>query len=317
MGISKYRLVVPNYSDRPHKKCNIGDYIQAIAARRFLPSVDGFLAREEIGMYNGPPCRVIMNGWWRAWPNAQSLSPQIDPLFTSWHLHSAEDLTPAMREMLRSYEPIGCRDMETVNILAEAGIKAYFSGCLTLTLGKTYRHCPGGNEILMVDLKKPIIFDKWVRYFWDSATEYRYETGFYEYFVNKKFDFCRRLSPAYARMKWSSVGHMVPRNYTHEEYLAMADELLRRYERAALVITSRLHVALPCLGMGTPVILVRKRMDQRFSGVLPYLNYITGKGDTYREEVRLNRGGMVLNPDRHLDIAAQLTNQVEAWVAGK
>ncbi|MEP6670854.1 MAG: polysaccharide pyruvyl transferase family protein [Chthoniobacter sp.] len=38
--------------------------------------------------------------------------------------------------------------------------------------------------------------------------------------------------------------------------LSLARDLLLRYMRAELVITSRLHVALPCLAFGTPVIIV-------------------------------------------------------------
>ncbi|MEI9897267.1 MAG: polysaccharide pyruvyl transferase family protein [Chthoniobacter sp.] len=37
--------------------------------------------------------------------------------------------------------------------------------------------------------------------------------------------------------------------------LSLARDLLRRYRRAELVVTSRLHVALPCLAFGTPVII--------------------------------------------------------------
>jgi hypothetical protein len=37
--------------------------------------------------------------------------------------------------------------------------------------------------------------------------------------------------------------------------LHLARELLQRYQRAELVTTSRLHVALPCLAFGTPVVI--------------------------------------------------------------
>ena len=35
-----------------------------------------------------------------------------------------------------------------------------------------------------------------------------------------------------------------------------ADELLKKYAKAEMVVTSRIHCALPCTGMGTPVIYV-------------------------------------------------------------
>ena len=43
-------------------------------------------------------------------------------------------LTDESLDYLSSHEPIGCRDIHTVNFLKEHNIDAYFSGCLTLTL---------------------------------------------------------------------------------------------------------------------------------------------------------------------------------------
>src|SRR5690606_28318532 len=42
--------------------------------------------------------------------------------------------------------------------------------------------------------------------------------------------------------------------YTEDEKFLLAEELLRKYSTAKLVITSRIHCALPCLALGTPVI---------------------------------------------------------------
>ena len=40
---------------------------------------------------------------------------------------------------LKQHAPIGCRDFYTVSLLEKYGIPAYYSGCMTLTLGKTYK----------------------------------------------------------------------------------------------------------------------------------------------------------------------------------
>jgi polysaccharide pyruvyl transferase WcaK-like protein len=57
-----------------------------------------------------------------------------------------------------------------------------------------------------------------------------------------------------------------------EQRFQRAEALLERYARARLVITSRLHGALPCLALGTPVIFVHRDLDSpRFSGLLDYL----------------------------------------------
>jgi len=52
----------------------------------------------------------------------------------------------------------------------------------------------------------------------------------------------------------------------------MAETILKEYASASLVITSRLHSALPCLAIGTPVIFVPKNPhDPRLEGYSEYL----------------------------------------------
>lgn len=68
-------------------------------------------------------------------------SKQIIPLFVALHINSnfKEQLLSAKSiEYLKKYEPIGCRDYYTMNILRAKGIDAFFSGCMTLTLGRCY-----------------------------------------------------------------------------------------------------------------------------------------------------------------------------------
>lgn len=61
-----------------------------------------------------------------------------------------------------------------------------------------------------------------------------------------------------------------------------ADEILKKYENAQYVITSRIHCALPCLAMGTPVVFINKADDTvfsscRFDGLIELFNLITIK----------------------------------------
>ena len=48
---------------------------------------------------------------------------------------------------------------------------------------------------------------------------------------------------------------------TDAERLAEAERLVKMYAKASLVITSRIHCALPCLGLETPVIYLEKGND--------------------------------------------------------
>ena len=61
----------------------------------------------------------------------------------------------------------------------------------------------------------------------------------------------------------------------HAYRLSKARALLRRYSSAKLVITSRLHCALPCLALGTPVLLLRQdiQSDPRFDGLRELVRY--------------------------------------------
>ena len=54
----KYKLLSV---ETANLKPNIGDYIQALAASQFLPTIDGFVNREELSQYDSEECIVIMN----------------------------------------------------------------------------------------------------------------------------------------------------------------------------------------------------------------------------------------------------------------
>ena len=43
---------------------------------------------------------------------------------------------------------------------------------------------------------------------------------------------------------------------TNDDLLSIAEQLVKNYAAAKLVITSRIHAGLPCLGVGTPVIFI-------------------------------------------------------------
>src|SRR6056297_854863 len=116
---------------------NLGDHVQSIAASRFLPRVDFYLNREELARYDGPPVKVIMNGWFTHNSNNWMPSPAIKPLFVSFHINELakrDFASSSSIDYLKAHEPIGCRDHETKEFLLSNGVDAYFTGCLTLTL---------------------------------------------------------------------------------------------------------------------------------------------------------------------------------------
>ena len=88
---------------------NIGDYVQALAARQFYPHLDAFVERERLHKCE-QPCKMIMNGWYmhqlEHWPP----SGFIQPLYVAFHLNKlAQDklLLPQSINYFKTHQPIG------------------------------------------------------------------------------------------------------------------------------------------------------------------------------------------------------------------
>ena len=142
---------------------NLGDDIQTLAARQFLPRVDVFLDRDNLQDVPDPPqgaIKAIMNGWFTLHPENWPPSRSLFPLFVSFHITpkiANKLLVSKNIEYLKNYEPIGTRDVYTKNLLEEYGIDAYFTGCLTLTLDYKYgklarKNANESRKILIIDL---------------------------------------------------------------------------------------------------------------------------------------------------------------------
>lgn len=284
---------------------NIGDYIQSLAAKQFFDEgIDIFIDRDRINSYQSTePVKVIMNGWYSHNPENWPPSSSISPLFVAFHVNETVKehfLSDKSISYLKKYEPIGCRDYNTQQILLNKGLKAYFSGCLTLTLGMTYKSTQQDNIIYVVD---PIyLFDKKIgsllKYtttlllHYDSVKTIM-EKNVGTVFLEKKGFASLLKMAAFYQLYTKFVEPSVLKNatYVNHEYFAddflddnekfkKADEILRLYSRAKYVITSRIHCALPCLGMEVPVVFVYNENDSilsscRFGGILDFFNSIS------------------------------------------
>ena len=94
------------------------------------------------------------------------------------------------------------------------------------------------------------------------------------------------------------VTHEYPLSTSHEERFRIARNLLRRYATARLIITSRIHCALPCLGLGTPVILAVKRCDPlRYRGLASMFNHVWFDSAGHLETEIRYQNGEVVNPE--------------------
>ena len=142
----KYGLLTYNYS------INLGNEIQSIAARRFLPKVDYFIEHHTVDRFDDDSdVKTIMNAWYLNCPEAWPPSRNIDPLLVSMHFNSVKSTEEAVlakdsREYFRDYGPVGCRDIYTMDFLNDNGIDAYFTGCLTLTLDSANKYNERDDE---------------------------------------------------------------------------------------------------------------------------------------------------------------------------
>ncbi|MDR0972977.1 MAG: polysaccharide pyruvyl transferase family protein [Prevotellaceae bacterium] len=282
------------YTEEHQQKINLGDYVQSLAARQFLPRVDMFLNREKLAYYRGPKVKLVMNGWFtHTKSNDWIPSEDIIPLFVAFHINSSAVpyvLSEQGIAYLKAHAPIGCRDYNTVSLLQDRGIEAYYTGCMTLTLS-SYQAPPEErtDEILFVE---PLYnFLSWHTLIENRANLYyiiKYgELGN----INQRKRFLRRIIDKEIRENAVSLHQMIATHkYTEEEKFQMAETLLRRYARARAVITSRIHCALPCLGMETPMVFLDGFTQQtdtcRFAGITDMFYKVSIKPDT--EEYQAN-----------------------------
>jgi len=248
---------------------NLGDAVQSLAARRFLPRVDRLVERERLGDVAGAgPLKLIMNGWWMKEPAGWPPPPDIMPLFVSFHVTTgparAALLSAESRAYLRRHGPIGCRDLHTASFLRDAGIDAYFSGCLTMTLPPRPRPRDGAGEVLFVDVFRSHFFET------ADAVAGRDRAKILQLRRAAGADDGAGGMPAAAQFARScglpdswcrDVGlasALARRDSSPAEKLQSAEAMLERLAAARLVVTSRLHAALPAMALGTPCLFVFK-----------------------------------------------------------
>jgi hypothetical protein len=272
---------------------NIGDEIQSLAARQFLPQVDYLIDREELSQFataKNQSVWTILNGWYCHKPENWPPSNEIVPLLVSLHISEQRSifsgLSPAdamlsepAAQYLRGTGPVGARDLQTLRLLKGAGVDSYFSGCLTLTLQRP----PVDREEDLV-----VVCDA----------------------LDSTFDFVIRSTAK----RVERVSHVSFHNPQADARFQFAENLLRLYARASCVVTTRLHCALPCVAMGTPVFLIDMAPDQeRFSGLHDFVRHgpiwIFNEG---RSGFNIDNPGP--NPDAHMPYRRALTTRAAAFV---
>ena len=197
---------------------------------------------------------------------------------------------------MKQYEPIGCRDYYTRDLLLAKGVDAYFSGCMTLTLGNTYKSNTKDGTCYFVDptivtpkslftfcsgIFTSIVHFKSVYTILRKRNVKRDMLGFIRtanYFrvYSQVFSKKTLVSATYITQQSSYYATAFKNDY---ERLKEAERLIKLYSRASLVVTGRIHCALPCLGLDTPVIFTTKKNPSvisscRFGGLIDLFNVL-------------------------------------------
>lgn len=253
----KYGLLVVE------KTRNIGDDVQSYATRRFLPRVDYYIDRDHCDEFvpeKNEYVATIVNGWYLQYTLNWPFSPFIYPMAVSMHFSNKDwfwDTTDRAYhlqgyglEYLKKIQPIGCRDSHTVKLLEGLGVKTEYTGCMTLTIPK-FKNVRKGNYICAVDVSEAVV------------------------------EKLKKMT----KLEVKVITHIVPEDYyrlSWEERMENVEKLLKLYQGARAVISYRLHCALPCLALGTKVVLLNE--DYRNDRFGDYVKYM----DSCSEEELLN-----------------------------
>ena len=240
---------------------NLGDNAQSIAIRHVYrhfgirddQMVD--INRDALTRYDGEPALLLMNGVF--YNSCFPLPPAITPIFVGFH--AAEDVIRQQADILRRYQPIGCRDEGTTRHMLALGIEAYTTGCLTFALPPR-RQAPKEPKLLIV--------------YGDIAG--RLPLAVFRHIPE---GLLVRAQLIYHRFHASRFPLDEEMRREAEAYEAA---LFDRYRReATLVLTPPHHVAAPCMAFGIPTIVCRERDDIRFSFLKTLLPvYTPGTFDT-------------------------------------
>ncbi len=298
---------------------NVGDNIQSLAARQFLPKVDKYLSREKLANYKGDKIKLIMNGWFTHNTTNWVPSEDVIPLFVSFHMNNTAASGMLSKEgidYLKKHGPIGCRDQFTVELLKGKGIEAYFTGCLTLTLD-TYKVTDSerNEDVFIVDPLYGYTTWKKITYSYKRFLRSIQRGTIFSIGKRKKY-----LANIFDSELYKNAIHIHQEpdanTFSTIEKFEMAEDLLKKYAKAKLVITSRIHCALPCLAMGTPVIFINgfdSFVDScRFEGILDLFNRIDVNSKTgeitanFKLEGKVNKKTMVTNLEKHHFLAEPL-----------
>ena len=238
LDLNSTRFGVLSYDGRVSvtQVANSGDEMQGFSGLQFLPYLTDFVDR-DFGLPHTPTQYLFANAWW-GYSSSFPPPPSLKAAWFSVHMSSSFKKITVPRNIgyFRRYSlevgPIGARDDPTLAFLRKLGLPTYLSSCFTQMLrssGNRYKeNFSKRNLIMLVDVDENLLPAEIVA----LGTHFRAD-------VNKSNIFDRQ-----ARLEHAQKLHHL---YSTE---------------AKVVITSRIHSALPASVNGVPVIFVEQSEDR-------------------------------------------------------
>ena len=265
---------------------NIGDFIQTKAVLDIVNSKNiKYIDRESLHLQDGNITKTIINGWFMENPNNWPPSEKIIPLFISFHITPAikhKILQKQSLDYFKDHEPIGCRDIYTRDLLLENGIDAFFSSCLTTSIERDKylkKSIPEGIIVVgPFDRLKPNLDYKSIYKFLISIIKFPGKAINYNLKL-KKFKKYLGKQRHSVKVFEQITAHKIK---SHTEGLRYANEMLEKIAESEIMITSRIHAALPAVAMGLKVIFIDEGLEhenhkQRLSGLKNYFTNVNLK----------------------------------------
>lgn len=232
------------FSGKRNGTYNLGDDAQLIALE-YMYNAMGMRTEDivrvpfsELRSYDGDyavlPISYPLYGYQGEGTDITLFSPKIIPVFLGLSLITS-NLSEGDVNYLKRFEPIGCRDFHTVKTMRKYGILAYLNGCMTVTLPKENNCC--GTRPYLVDIPE--------RYKAFIPQDILENAVWKTQIINGQCDNPEGLMKQYMK-----------------EYR----------DEASVVITTRLHCALPCIAMGIPVIIMKDHYSFRFPVLTKYIH---------------------------------------------
>lgn len=229
---------------------NLGDDVQALAAAVILPSIDAYVDRDRLdkvrlnGQYN-----LLMNSWFAIKRYEAVPTDSIIPHYFGQCIGRPELVNKAWLAEWKKHEPIGCRDLTSVALLRDHGINTHFTGCLTSWMGRFFQSPAKREGIVFLDVPADM----------------------------------ERFIPDEIRSRAKRItNHIAKGNSDQRDRFRKCAEILDTLRTAEMVVTRRLHAALPCVGFKTPVTVYLEdnvKNRGRFSGsdrLLPIVYHKNG-----------------------------------------